>query len=119
MEAGYRPMIVCSAMGKTTNSLLSAGDFALTGQVFHVYNSYLLLLLSLVKYLQAMLWWLIHAFKVYIDSLRTMHTSTAEALGLPQSTHEQINNLIDELEKLLEGLFWFIHNMRFNLFDDR
>ena len=26
-------MIVCSAMGKTTNSLISAGDFALTGQV--------------------------------------------------------------------------------------
>jgi aspartate kinase len=27
---GYRPRaIVCSAMGKTTNSLLSAGDFAL------------------------------------------------------------------------------------------
>lgn len=27
---GYRPRaVVCSAMGKTTNSLLSAGDFAL------------------------------------------------------------------------------------------
>jgi hypothetical protein len=26
-------MIVCSAMGKTTNSLISAGDFALSGQV--------------------------------------------------------------------------------------
>jgi aspartate kinase len=30
LEAGYRPRaVVCSAMGKTTNSLLSAGEFAL------------------------------------------------------------------------------------------
>lgn len=34
VEAGYRPVIVCSAMGKTTNTLLSSGDFALSGQVF-------------------------------------------------------------------------------------
>ena len=33
VDQGYRPMIVCSAMGKTTNSLISAGDFALSGQV--------------------------------------------------------------------------------------
>ena len=31
---GYKPSIVCSAMGKTTNSLLSAGDFALSGQIY-------------------------------------------------------------------------------------
>jgi aspartate kinase len=31
---GYRPRaVVCSAMGKTTNSLLSSGDFALEGRV--------------------------------------------------------------------------------------
>lgn len=30
IEVGYRPRaVVCSAMGKTTNSLLSAGEFAL------------------------------------------------------------------------------------------
>lgn len=30
LEAGCRPRaVVCSAMGKTTNSLLSAGEFAL------------------------------------------------------------------------------------------
>jgi len=30
MRLGYEPRaVVCSAMGKTTNSLLSAGDFAL------------------------------------------------------------------------------------------
>ena len=34
MEKGYKPIIVCSAMGKTTNTLLSAGDFALQGQIF-------------------------------------------------------------------------------------
>lgn len=34
VEQGYKPTIVCSAMGKTTNALLSAGDFALTGQVY-------------------------------------------------------------------------------------
>ena len=34
MELGYRPRaVVCSAMGKTTNSLYSAGEFALEGRV--------------------------------------------------------------------------------------
>jgi len=34
INLGYRPRaVVCSAMGKTTNSLLSAGDFALEGRV--------------------------------------------------------------------------------------
>ena len=33
VDQGYRPVIVCSAMGKTTNGLLSAGDFALKGEV--------------------------------------------------------------------------------------
>ena len=34
IDLGYRPRaVVCSAMGKTTNNLLSAGDFALEGRV--------------------------------------------------------------------------------------
>lgn len=34
IELGYRPRaVICSAMGKTTNNLLSAGDFALEGRV--------------------------------------------------------------------------------------
>eukprot|EP00751_Fragilariopsis_kerguelensis_P028483 CAMPEP_0170930296 /NCGR_PEP_ID=MMETSP0735-20130129/15393_1 /TAXON_ID=186038 /ORGANISM="Fragilariopsis kerguelensis, Strain L26-C5" /LENGTH=605 /DNA_ID=CAMNT_0011331737 /DNA_START=151 /DNA_END=1968 /DNA_ORIENTATION=- len=34
IELGYKPRaVVCSAMGKTTNNLLSAGEFALEGQV--------------------------------------------------------------------------------------
>ena len=32
-EEGVRPHLVCSAMGKTTNNLLNAGDFALQGRV--------------------------------------------------------------------------------------
>jgi Amino acid kinase family len=74
VEAGYRPMIVCSAMGKTTNGLLSAGDFALSGT------------------------------GVMIDSIRTLHITTAEALGLPQSTIDSLNELLKELERLLEGI---------------
>jgi len=34
IAAGYRPRaVICSAMGKTTNGLLSAGDYALEGRV--------------------------------------------------------------------------------------
>ena len=34
IKAGYRPRaVICSAMGKTTNALLSAGDYALEGRV--------------------------------------------------------------------------------------
>lgn len=34
IEEGYQPRaVVCSAMGKTTNNLLSAGEFAL-GEIF-------------------------------------------------------------------------------------
>lgn len=72
-ELGYRPIIVCSAMGKTTNSLLSAGEFALDGSIF-------------------------------IDSLRTLHMTTIKQLGLPSSTAAQIEELLVELEKLLEGI---------------
>jgi aspartate kinase len=73
VEQGYRPIIICSAMGKTTNTLLSAGDFALKGQVL-------------------------------VDSLRTMHVNTATQLDLSQSTHEQVHVLLNDLEKLLEGI---------------
>ena len=59
-------------MGKTTNSLLNAGEFALGGQV-------------------------------HVDSLRTLHLTTATVLGLSQSTHDSLNELLDEVAKLLEG----------------
>ena len=73
VEKGYKPIIVCSAMGKTTNTLLAAGEFALNEQV-------------------------------NVESLRTMHISTAKQLGLPQSTIDSLNTLINELEKILEGI---------------
>jgi aspartate kinase len=73
VEQGYRPMIVCSAMGKTTNGLLTAGDFALKGTVS-------------------------------TDSLRTLHLTTADELGLPPATKDMINSMMTELEKLLEGI---------------
>ena len=73
VDQGYRPMIVCSAMGKTTNSLISAGDFALSGQV-------------------------------YIEALRTMHVNTINALDLPPSTIVNIEELLGDLAKLLEGI---------------
>lgn len=73
VEQGYQPVIVCSAMGKTTNTLLSAGDFALTTSV----NS---------------------------ESLRTMHLQTANALGLPETTISSLNLLLDEVDKILEGI---------------
>lgn len=74
VEQGYKPIIVCSAMGKTTNTLLSAGDFALTdGQI-------------------------------NVESLRTLHVSVANTLGLGNSTINQLNNLLDDLERLLEGV---------------
>jgi aspartate kinase len=42
LEAGYRPRaVVCSAMGKTTNSLLNAGAFAL--------GEYMLLLVPMAR----------------------------------------------------------------------
>ena len=72
-ELGYKPVIVCSAMGKTTNSLLSSGDFALDGSV-------------------------------YIDSLRTLHTTTIKQLGLPESTLVEIERILVELQTLLEGI---------------
>jgi len=34
VDQGFKPVIVCSAMGKTTNTLLSSGDFALQGNIF-------------------------------------------------------------------------------------
>ena len=73
VEQGYRPVVVCSAMGKTTNTLLSLGEFALGGQVI-------------------------------VDSLRTMHVNAAMQLGLPDSIHVSLNELLVDLERLLEGI---------------
>ena len=41
---------------------------------------------------------------VYVDSLRTMHINACTALGLPDSTVRELQELLGELEKLLEGI---------------
>jgi len=38
-DHGIAPVLVCSAMGSTTNALLAAGDFALSGKVHKPFNS--------------------------------------------------------------------------------
>ena len=73
VDKGYRPIVICSAMGKTTNTLISAGDFALSGNV-------------------------------YVDSLRTLHLTSAQQLGVSESTINSVKDLLLELEKLLEGI---------------
>lgn len=73
IEQGYRPTVVCSAMGKTTNNLLNAGHFALEGSV-------------------------------YIDSLRTLHLSTAQELGMGDEVLAALEELLDELKNLLSGV---------------
>ena len=73
IDLGYTPIIVVSAMGKTTNSLLSSGDSALNGEV-------------------------------YIESLRNLHLTTARTLSLEKETIEDIENILNDLEKLLNGV---------------
>ena len=71
---GNRPAaVVCSAMGKTTNNLLNAGDFALEG-------------------------------RVNVDALRTLHLATIEEFGMSANLKDDIEALLDELEKMLNGV---------------
>jgi hypothetical protein len=42
--------------------------------------------------------------KVYIEALRTMHLNTISALELPSSTITVIEELLNDLSKLLEGV---------------
>jgi aspartate kinase len=64
----YRPRaIIVSAMGKTTNSLLSAGEFALS-------NS-----------------------RVNIDPIRTLHTATMNHFDFPVNTKTEIESLLQEV----------------------
>ncbi|CAN0258658.1 unnamed protein product, partial [Discosporangium mesarthrocarpum] len=74
IEEGQRPTMVCSAMGKTTNNLLNAGQFALDDG------------------------------KVYIDAICTLHLSACDTLGLGEHTKAEIYGLLDDLRSLLEGV---------------
>jgi aspartate kinase len=74
ISQGQRPTMVCSAMGKTTNNLLSAGNFALDDG------------------------------KVYIDAIRTLHLTTVEQLQLGEVVRSDIEGLLSELSSLLKGV---------------
>jgi aspartate kinase len=73
VDKGYQPILVCSAMGKTTNSLLSSGESALNGEI----NT---------------------------GALRNLHISTAKTLGLPSTTICDLEDLLSDVEKLLNGI---------------
>jgi len=73
---GYRPRaVVCSAMGKTTNNLLSAGEFALDGQVS----------VDAIRTLHS-------ATMDTLDIAQDSHTRSA------------VNELLDECEQMLTGV---------------
>lgn len=74
ISQGQRPTMVCSAMGKTTNNLLSAGQFALEDG------------------------------KVYIDAIRTLHLTTVEELGFGEQVRSDVEGLLEELSALLKGI---------------
>mmetsp|Transcript_2974 Transcript_2974/g.3861 ORF Transcript_2974/g.3861 Transcript_2974/m.3861 type:complete len:493 (-) Transcript_2974:1029-2507(-) len=68
------PVIVVSAMGKTTNALLKAGEKA------------------------------VDEGQVRIDEIRTLHLDTLEELDLPGATGTEIRGLLRDLEALLDGV---------------
>ncbi|WVZ67569.1 hypothetical protein U9M48_016626 [Paspalum notatum var. saurae] len=72
-----RPVIVLSAMGKTTNNLLLAGEKAVGCGVIHVSE--------------------IEEWNIIKD----LHIRTMDELGLPRSV---IHCMLDELEQLLKGI---------------
>jgi aspartate kinase len=75
VEVPVRPRaVVCSAMGKTTNALLTAGDVALeTG-------------------------------RVDIEALRTLHLGTCDDFELPDHTRKEVEGLLDECQDMLNGV---------------
>ena len=74
-EVPVRPRaVVCSAMGKTTNALLTAGEVALeTG-------------------------------RVDIEALRTLHLGTCDDFDLPDHTRREVGRLLDECQDMLNGV---------------
>jgi aspartate kinase len=74
IEQGQRPTMVCSAMGKTTNNLMSAGKFALEDG------------------------------KVYVDAIRTLHLTTIAELDLGDDVRVEVESLLDDLKALLTGV---------------
>ena len=75
MALGSKPRaIVCSAMGKTTNSLLAAGDFALCQG------------------------------RVNLDAIRTLHTAVLEEFKMNDNVVKEVTSLLNECEDMLNGV---------------
>ena len=75
IDAGLRPLLVCSAMGKTTNNLLSAASLA------------------------------IKTSTVDVAAVRTLHEETAATLGfLGSKEYAEVSGLMDECEQILSGV---------------
>jgi aspartate kinase len=75
IASGCKPRaIVCSAMGKTTNSLLAAGDFALTQG------------------------------RVNLDAIRTLHTAVLDEFKMNDNVVKEVTALINECEDMLNGV---------------
>jgi len=71
---GHNAAVVCSAMGKTTNALLAAGDSAMNDGI------------------------------VCMDSIRTNHLATCDELEVSEATRAEVIDLLDDLGRLLEGI---------------
>jgi aspartate kinase len=75
IAGGTKPRaIVCSAMGKTTNSLLAAGDFALCQG------------------------------RVNLDAIRTLHTAVLEEFKMNDNVVKEVTSLLNECEDMLNGV---------------
>lgn len=82
IELGYFPQaVVCSAMGKTTNNLLNAGEFALDFAAGG------------------------NKGKVNIDPVRTLTQNTIREFGMEDmSVTEEVESLLQEAEDMLRGV---------------
>ncbi len=74
IENGQQPIMVCSAMGSTTDKLHAAGQLAL------------------------------EEGSVHMDSIRTLYTSAINDLGLSDEVKADTENLLEELRDLLKGV---------------
>ncbi len=71
---GQKPVMVCSAMGSTTNRLRNAGELAL------------------------------EEGSVKMDSLRTLHMSAIDNNGLSEEVRGETEHLLEDLKALLKGV---------------
>ena len=74
VDKGENPIIVCSALGKTTNNILDAGNIGLNEGEFS------------------------------IDKIKKLHLSICDDLDIDNDTRSEIKVLLDGLETLLTGV---------------